>query len=118
MNDIKTSDVLLSMHNDTSPTHVTSTGDHDDVACVELHKVGDFCLRNVILDGVVDANMGVRIADGSAVVGDDVRNSPVADSDATNFQELVRRLLRCDAVDSETALNIIEETEVLSGFFD
>ena len=106
------------MHNDTSPTHVTSTGDHDDVTCVELNKVGDFCLRNVILDGVVDANMGVRIADGSAVVGDDVRNATVADSDATDFQELVRRLLRCDAVDSEAALNIIEETEVLSGFFD
>ena len=118
MNDIKASNVLLSMHNNTSPAHVTSASDHDDVACVELDKVGDLCLFNVILDGVVDTDMGVGITDGSAIVGDDVGNSTVADSDATDFQELVGRLLRCDAVDRETALDIIEQTEVLSGFFD
>jgi len=118
VNDIKTSNVLLSMHNDTSPAHVTSASDHDNVACVELNKVCDFCLFNVILDGVVNTDMGVGITDGSAIVGDDVGNSTVADSDATDFQELVGRFLRCDAVDRETALDIIKETEVLSGFFD
>lgn len=118
MNDIKTSNVLLPMHNDTSSAHVTSTGDHDDVACVELDKVGDFCLIDVIFDGVVDTDMGVRVTDGSAVVGNDVRDSTVADSHATDFQELIGGLLRCDTVDRETALDIIEETEVLSGFFD
>ena len=118
MNDIETSNVLLSVHNDTSPAHVTSASDHDDVACVELNKVGDFCLLNVILDSVVNSDMGVGITDGSAIVGDDVGNSTVADGDATDFQELVGRFLRCDAVDGETALNIIEETEVFSRFFD
>ena len=42
VNDIKTTNVLLSMHNDTSPAHVTSASDHDNVACIELNKVGDF----------------------------------------------------------------------------
>jgi hypothetical protein len=118
VNDIKTTNVLLSMHNDTSSAHVTSTSDHDNVAGVELNKVGDFCLFNVILDGVVNMDTGVGITDGSAIVGDDVGNSTVADSDATDFQKLVGRLLWCDAVDRETALDIIKETEVLSGFFD
>jgi len=118
VNDIETSNVFLSVHNDTSPTHVTSTSDHDDVTGVELDIVDDFGLLNVVLDGVVDTDVGVRVTDGASVVGDDVGNSTAANSDATDFQEFVGSLLRCNAVDGETALNIVEEAEVFSGLFD
>jgi len=118
VNDIETSNVFLSVNNNTSPTHVTSASDHDAVTGVEFDIVGDFGLLNVVLDGVVDTNMGVRITDGASVMGDDVGNPTVANSDTADFQEFVGSLLRCNAVDGETALNVVEETEVLSGFFD
>jgi hypothetical protein len=106
------------MDNDTSTTHVAPPSNHNNVACVELHKVGDFVLLEVEFDRVVDMDQRIRITDRATIMGDDVRNATVADSDPANFEELVFCFLGCDAVDRESALNIVEQTEVFSGLFD
>lgn len=85
MDNIETTNVLLSVHNDTSPSHVASTGDHDNVAGIELDEVGDLAMRKIELDGVVDTDEGVGVADGAAVVGDDVGNTTVSEGDAADL---------------------------------
>jgi len=118
VNDIKTTNVLLPVYNNTSPAHVASTGDHDDVAGIELDEVGDLACREIELDGVVDTDMGVGVADGAAVVGDNMGDTTGAESDAADLEKLVGGLLGGDTVDGEAALDIVQQTEVLAGLLD
>ena len=114
MHDIESTNVLLSVHDDTRSAHVTPTSDHDNVAGVKLDVVSDFALLKVELDSIVDRDQGVRITDGSAIVGDDMRDAFGTDGDPANLQKLVRRFFRRDTVDSESALHVVEKTEVLA----
>ena len=43
---------------------------------------------NVDLDSVIGLDQGVRVADGASVVGNDVRDSALADSDVLDAAEL------------------------------
>lgn len=118
VHDIKSSNVLLPVHDDTRSAHVTPTGDHDNVACVELDVIGDFALLQIKLDSVVDRDQGVGIANRSAIVGDDMRDTFGTDSHPADLQELVRGFLRRDAVDCKPALDVVEKAEVLARFLN
>jgi hypothetical protein len=118
MDDVETTNMLLLVHNDTSTTHVTSTSNDYDVTRVEFHEVDNFVLFNVELNGVVDLNERVGVTDGSAVMCNNVRNSTSTDSDTANLEELVGGLFRSDPMDGEPTLDIVEETEVFTRFFD
>jgi len=57
--------VTLTVGDDTDTTHVTTTSDHGDRASVELDEVGDLAGLELNLDGVVDLDQGVRVADAA-----------------------------------------------------
>ena len=114
MDNVEASVVALTVGDDTNTTHVTSTGDHADNTSVEVDEVGDLASGEVDLDGVVDLDGRVRVTDGAAVVGDEERNALVADSNLADLAEFVGSLLRSNTVDGETALDVVEETEVLA----
>jgi hypothetical protein len=118
MNDVETTNVLLTVNDNTRTTHVTTTSDHNDVAGLEVNEVDDLVLLKVKLDCVVDLDGRVRVPDGAAVVGDDVGYTLVTDGDFLDFEELEGRFLGRDAVHREAALDIIEETEVLAGLLN
>lgn len=63
VDDVETTIVALTVSDDTNTTHVATTGDHDDNTSVELDKVGDLARGNVDLDGVVDLDQRVGVAD-------------------------------------------------------
>jgi len=115
VHDIETTNVLLTMRDNTSTTHVTTTSDHDNVARIELDEISELVLFNVKLDGVVDPDVRIGITDCSAVVGDDVGNTTSANCYFADFEELVGGFFGCDAVDGESALDVVKETEVLAG---
>ena len=118
MDDIETSNMLLTVNNDTCTTHVTTTGDHDNVASVEGDKVDDFALLEVKLHSVVDLDCRIRITDGTPVVRDDVGDTLGAKGHLTNLQKFVRSLLGGDAMNSESTLDIVEQTEMFARLFD
>lgn len=118
MDDIETSNMLLTVNDNTCTTHVTTTGDHNDVPGVEGYKVGDFALLEVKLHSVVDLDCRIRITDGTPVVRDDVGDTLGAKGHLTNLQKFVRSLLGGDAMNSETALHIIQQAEMLAGLFN
>lgn len=89
------------------------------------------------LDGVVDLDVRVRVSDGPSVVGDDVRDTTSTELNTLDLAELVCTsiehqlccplsatpillsqltlgLLLSDAVDGESTLDVVEDTEVLS----
>jgi hypothetical protein len=67
VDNVEASVVALTVSDDTNTTHVTTTGDHDDHAGVELDEVGDLAGGEVDLDGVVDLDGGVRVADSTHI---------------------------------------------------
>ena len=85
MNNIKTSNVLLSVHNDTRPAHIASASDHDNVSGVELDEVGDLALIEIIFDCIVGFNIRIRITNCASIVGDDVGNAAIAYSYSADF---------------------------------
>jgi hypothetical protein len=118
VNNVKTPDVLFSVNDDTSTTHIAASGNHDNIARVEFDKVSDLVLLKVELDCVVDMDQWIRIADSATIMSDNVRSATVADSDAADFEEFIFCFLGCDAVDRESALHIVEQTEVFAGLFN
>lgn len=118
VHDIKVTNVLLTVNNYTSTAHVTTTSDHDNVASVEFHEVGDLSCLQVQLDSIVGLNGGVGVADGTSVVGDNMGDTAGTDCDFTDFAELVRSLFRGYAMDGETTLHIVQEAEVFTRLFN
>jgi len=118
MDNIKPPNMLLAVNDDTSTTHVTATSDHDDVASVKSDELKNFALLEVKLDGVVDLDSWVGVTDGSSIVSDNVGDALCTKGDFTDFEKLVGSLLGSDAVDSEATLDIIQQTEVFTGFFN
>jgi hypothetical protein len=118
MHNIETSNMLLPVHNDTRPTHITSTRDHYDVPGIKFDEVCDLALLKVVLDCVVDFDRRVRVTDRTAVVRDDVRNTFRSYCYFAHFEELVGSFFRCDTVDCKTALDVVKQAEVLARLFD
>ena len=118
MNNVEATDVLLTVRDDTATTPVTATGDEGEVASVKLDKVGDLALLDVETNSVVDLNRRVGVTNGTAVVGDNVGDTLAANGNLADLEELVGSLLRRDAVDGETALDVVKETEVLARLLD
>jgi len=118
MDDIETSNVLFTVDDNTGPSHVAPTSDDHDISSIKLDKVDDLALLDIVLDGIVDMDEGVRVTNGATVVGDDVRNTLRTEGDSADFEKLVLRFLRSDSVDCESALDIIEESEVLARLFN
>lgn len=66
VDDVETTIVALTVGDDTNTTHVTTTSDHGDDTSVELDEVGDLAGGKVDLDGVVDLDERVRVADAAS----------------------------------------------------
>lgn len=118
MDDIEATNVLLTVNNNTNTTHVTTTGDHDKVAGLELDEVGYLSSLKLVLHSVVDGNQRIGVADGTSIVRGDVRDTLGANSSLPDLKELVGGFLSGDAVDGETALDVVQETEVLAGLLN
>lgn len=63
VDDVETTIVTLTVSDDTNTTHVATTSGHDDNTGVELDEVEDLASGNVNLDGVVDLDGRVGVAD-------------------------------------------------------
>ena len=112
MNHINTSIVSLTVSDDTSTTHVTTTSDHDHVSSVELDEISNFTSLKVKLDSIVDLDGWVWVTDGATVVSNDVWDTLSADGNLANFAKLVGGLFGGDTVDDETSLDVVQDSEV------
>ena len=118
VDNVEPTEVSLLVGDHSGSSHVSSAGDHDNVSGLELDVVDDRVLLKVELDGVVHSDDRVRVSDRSSVVGDNVGDSLGAELDLSDLAELVRSLLGRDSVDGESALDVVEDSEVLSRLLD
>lgn len=99
---------------DTNTASVTAAGDGHQVARLELDEVDDLAGLEVDLDGVVDLDERVRVADRAAVAGGDVRDGLLGVLLASDLGELELLLLVVDTVEHEAALGVVHETELVA----
>ena len=114
VDDIEATNVLLTVYNDTSTTHVATTSDHNNVTGIELDEVGDLARFKVELNGVVDLDRGIRVTDSATIVRNNEWYTLSPNTGLPDLAELVGRLLRSNTVNGEAALDIVEKTEVLA----
>jgi hypothetical protein len=114
VDNIEATNVLLAMDDNSRTTHIATAGDDNNVTSIKMDEVSNFVLLNIELDGVVRLDGRVRVADGAAIVGNDVRDTTVTDGDLADLAELVGGLLWSNLVDCKAALHVIKKTEMLS----
>jgi len=115
VDDVEATGVSLTAGDGADSTDVLAADDVADVTGVELDPVGDLAAADVELDGVADLAVWVRVADGSAVVCHQVWDVLLGVEDLLHSAELVAGLLGRDSVHDESALGVVDETEVLVG---
>ena len=116
--DVEGTLVALNVLEGTDAAGVAALGEHDEAAELELEDVGHLAGGNVDLDGVVDLDVGVGVADGASVVGDEDGDLLAGDEDLVDAAELVGGLLAVDAVEDEAALGVEEEAEAVAGLLE
>jgi hypothetical protein len=118
VDDVETSDVTLTVGDDTDTTGVTTSSDHGNVTDLELDELVELASLQVELDSVVDLDQGIGVTEGTSIVGDDEGDTLGTELNLLDLAQLVLGLLGSDAVDGETTLGIVDQTEVLTGLLD
>jgi len=118
VDNVEGSGMSLTGHDGSHPTGVTSSGDHAQVARVELDGVLDLAGGDVHLDAVVHLDDGVGVADGPAIGGVQVGHGVGAGLDLPDLAELVLGLLGSDPVHGEPSLHVVDDAEVLAGLLN
>mmetsp|Transcript_41126 Transcript_41126/g.108648 ORF Transcript_41126/g.108648 Transcript_41126/m.108648 type:complete len:229 (-) Transcript_41126:569-1255(-) len=91
VNDVKAALVALTRDDDTDAASVLAAADHGKVASLKLDEIVHLARLQVELDGVVDGNQRVGVADRAAVVSHDVRNLLRAHLQRLDTAQLVLR---------------------------
>jgi len=110
--------VDLDVLEDTDSTDIVSSSNENAGTVLELEASIDLTGGEVELDGVVDRDLGVRVSDGSTVVGNDVRDGVFADALLVDLAEFELGLLLGNLDSGEASLDIVEDSEVLSSLGD
>ena len=118
VNNFETTNVTFTVNQLTDTTNVTTTSNHDNVTNIELDKVFDLTGFKVETNGVVGLDQRIGVADSTTIVGGDVGNTLGTDHDLLDLTELVLGFFVSDTVDSETTLDIIDQTEVFTSLFN
>jgi hypothetical protein len=80
--------VLLAVVDNTNTTQVTTTSGHGEVADLKLDELLEGARGKVKLDGIVDANLRVRVTEGTAVVGNGEGDTLRAEGDLSDLGKL------------------------------
>merc|ERR1712141_438278 len=106
--------MVLNVHENASTTDIVTANDHNSGTILELHNAVDLVRLKVELDSVVLLDVWVGIADGSAVVGHNIRNFVFAKHLSLDSAKFESSFLSIDSDRLETTLHVVEDAEVLT----
>ncbi len=107
--------VVFHVHNLTDSTSVTSLGDGNHGAKLELENVGHFSGGNIDLDGVVDLDIRVGVSNGASIVSHGDRNLLGGDHNVVDTAELVLGFVLLDFMHNESPFCVEHDTEKITG---
>jgi len=114
-------------HEDTNTTSVSTLRHHRHISDIEFDDINNLVLLYVELDSVVKVDFRIRVADGAAIVGDNVRDGTCLAlltrvtanhrlgtlGFLHNLEELEFRVSGVDLLKDKTTLDVIQEAELL-----
>lgn len=115
---VERSRVLLDEGNGTHAASVTSTGDHGQLAKLELNKINHLAGGDVNLDNVVHLHEGVGVSKGAAIVCHNKGDLLLGDLLSLDLAKLILLLLIADAVKHVALLGVIDQAELVAGLGD
>ena len=65
----------LSVGDDTSSSQVSTSGHDAQFTSIKFDEISDLASLQINLNGVIHLDEGIRVADGTGIVGDQVRDS-------------------------------------------
>lgn len=80
VNDIECAVVAFAVSDQTNSSQVSPSSSHNQVANIKLDEVQNLARTDIDLDRIVDADFGIRVANGSAIVCDAVGDSLLTES--------------------------------------
>jgi len=114
VDDVEGSGMFFAVHDDANTPQVTTSSHHANVARLELDKVGDLAGGDIDLHAVLSADQRIRVSDGASIRGGEVGDSLGADRHLLDDAELVSGFFFADAMHLVSALDVVDESEVLS----
>lgn len=118
MDNIEATKMAFTVSDNTNTTHVVATSNNGDVTRLKLDKVLNLAGLEIVPNSVIGTDQRVGVADSTAIVGNDVGNTLGADLKLADLAELVLGFLVRNAMDSETALDVVQETEVFASLLN
>jgi len=132
VNNVEAAWMTITVSNDADATQVVATGDHGGVADGELGEGLDLAGLEIEFDGVVDANVWVRVADSATVVCNNVRHGTslavlewvlakcgeFALGEALHAAQFELGVVLYDTVQDKATLDIVQQAEVLAGLLN
>jgi len=118
VDDVEGTRMLVSGGDDPDSAQVVSSGDHAQVSGVELHVVGDGATFDVQDHGVVHVDVGVGVTDRSGIVGYQKWNTLLSHADFGDSAEFVSSFFWGDSVNSESAFDVVDQTEIFVRFLN
>lgn len=115
VNDLIGTWVVLNVHENTNTTDIVSTLNENLSSILEFNNSINLTSLKVILDSVVLLDVWVWVADGSSVMGHNVRDFVLSNLLLLDLQKLEFCLSGIDADWLEASLDIIKDTEILIG---
>jgi len=118
MDNIEATHMFFFVFDDSNTTQVATRCDNGQGTGVELDVVLHLAVGQVEFDAVAGLDERIGIAEGAAVMGDDIGNLLVSNRNFSNLQQFKLGFLRSDSVNSKTTLGIVKQTEVLICFLN
>lgn len=79
----------LTMGNNSNTTHVAATNNHSKISCVKLDEINDLASLDLQHHSVMDSNEWVRIADGTTIMSNKVRDTLSTSGYTSHLTKLV-----------------------------
>ena len=99
-------------------SQVSTTSHHAQVTSVELDEISNLAGLQINLNGVIHLDEGIRVTDGTSIMGHQMRDSFCSHKDLSHFAQLILGLLRCNTMNSKATLGVIDQTKILSSLIN
>jgi len=118
VDDIETTDVSISVDNNTDSSDVVTGGDQSKIAGFEGNVINDETSGDVNLDGIQDSDSGVGESDGSSVVGNNVGDLVGTNSLLGDLAELELGFFLANVSKDESSLYVVEDSVEFTSLLD
>ena len=98
--------------NHTNSSQVITSSHHAQVTSVKFDEISNLASLQANLNGVIHLDEGIRVMDGTSVMGYQMRDSFCPHKYLSYFAQFILGLLRCNTMNSKATLGVIDQKKM------